>query len=126
MKILLISFCGLLTFLILGLLVQSYLDDSADFLNQKLAKVEPEIQSHNWKQSLIILKSIENSWKKTKPFWAVLTNHKEMDLIEEALIKTIKAVSCKSYTDALINLSVLRDFINHIPEKERFSIVNVF
>ena len=126
MKIWLISLCGLLTFLILGLLVQSYLDQSADFLSRKLTGVEPDLKSLNWDQALNKLDSFAKAWKRTKPFWAVLTNHKEMDLIEEALIKTTKAVSTESYTDALINLSVLRNFIKHIPDKERLSIVNVF
>ncbi len=126
MKVWIISLCGLLSFLAAGYLVQTYLDKSADRLNQKLAAVEPDLTIMDWGQSLQKLKSIQKNWEKTKPFWAVLTNHKEMDLIEEALIKTIRAVSSKSYADARINLGVLRDFIDHIPERERFSIVNVF
>lgn len=126
MKVWIISLFGLFVFLILGFSIQSYLYDSADFLNQKLAKVEPDLENNNWEPALMKLKSLENAWAKTKPIWAVLINHKEMDLIEETLNKTIKAVFCKSYTDALINLSVLRDFIRHIPEKERFSMVNIF
>lgn len=126
MKVWILSLCGLLAFLVLSNLVQRYLDESAGRLNQKLAAIEPDLEAQNWDQSLLKLKSIQNTWEKTKIFWAVLTNHKEMDLIEEALIKTIKAVSSESYADARISLGVLRDFIKHIPEKERFSIVNVF
>ena len=126
MKVWILSLCGLLSFLIVGYLVQTYLGKSAARLNQKLAAVEPDLAARNWDQSLKKLKSVQNDWKKIKPFWAVLTNHKEMDLVEEALIKTIKAISSKSYPDARINLGVLRDFINHIPERERFSIVNIF
>lgn len=126
MKVWILSLCGLLAFLVLSNLVQRYLDESAGRLNQKLAAIEPDLEAQNWDQSLLKLKSIQNTWEKTKIFWAVLTNHKEMDLIEEALIKTIKAVSSESYADAWINLGALRDFIKHIPEKERFSIVNVF
>lgn len=126
MKIWLFALCGFLTFIIFGLLVQSYLDQSADFLNRELTGVEPDIQSLNWDQARPKLDSFAKAWKKTKPFWAVLTNHNEMDLIEEALIRTNQAISSKSYPDALINLRVLRNFINHIPDKERFSIVNIF
>lgn len=126
MKVWIISLCGLLIFLFLGFSVQSYLYESADFLNQKLAEIEPDLKTGNRELALTKLKSFARAWAKTKSIWAVLTNHEEMDLIEEALTKTTRAVSCKSYTDALINLSVLRDFIRHIPEKERFSIVNIF
>lgn len=126
MKVWILSLCGLLSFLIVGYFVQTYLNESANRLNQKLVTIEPDLAARDWDQSLKKLKSVQNSWEKTKPFWAVLTNHKEMDLVEEALIKTIKAISSKSYPDARINLGVLRDFIKHIPERERFSLVNVF
>lgn len=107
-------------------MVQSYLDRSADFLNRKLSEIEPYLKSLNWNQTDIKLKSFTKDWERTKLYWAVIINHKEMDLIEEALLKTIQAVAGESYIDALINLSVLRNFIKHIPEKERFSIVNIF
>lgn len=126
MKVWLITLCGLLAFLILSLMIQSYLDQSADFLSRKLSEIEPDIKSLNWNQTDIKLKSFTKDWERTKLYWAVITNHKEMDLIEEALLKTIQAVAGGSYTDALINLSVLKNFIKHIPEKERFSIVNIF
>lgn len=126
MKVWLISLYGLLIFLVLSLMVQSYLDQSADLLSRKLTGVEPDLKSLNWDQTDNKLKSFTKDWEKTKLYWAVITNHKEMDLIEEALLKTTQAVSSESYTDALINLSVLRNFIKHIPEKERFSIVNIF
>lgn len=126
MKVWILSLCGLLAFLIIGDLVQTYLSKSADRIDQQLGAIEMNLKARNWHKTLTGLKSVRNAWEKTKPFWAVLTNHKEMDLIEEALTKTIKAVSSMSYTDAQINLGVLRDFIKHIPEREQFSIENVF
>lgn len=126
MKVWILSFCCLLSFLYAGYLVQSSLDRTADRLNQQLEEVELKLVAGDWDQSLLELNVLRNSWEKSKSFWAMLTNHKEMDLIEEALIKTIKAISCKSYADALIHLGSLRDSIEHIPEKERFSLVNVF
>jgi hypothetical protein len=126
MKVWLLSLCCLLFFLVGGYLVQSSLDRMADRLNQELSEVELELNSGDWNQSLLQLLAFKKNWEKVKSYWAILTNHKEIDLIEEALTKTIRAVSYKCYTDAMINLGTLRDSIKHIPEKERFSLVNVF
>ncbi len=126
MKVWLLSLCFLLFFLIGGYQVQSSLNRIADQLNQQLGEVELKLSSKDWDQSLSKLNSFRKNWEKIKPYWAVLSNHKEIDLLEESLTKTIGATSCKSYVDALIHLSVLRDSIKHIPEKERFSLINVF
>lgn len=126
MKVWLLSLCCLLAFLCAGYLIQSSLDRTADQVNQQLDEVELELQARDWDKSLRKLKTVQNNWEQIKPNWAILTNHKEMDLIEEALIKTIRAILCRSYHDAMINLGSLRDGIKHIPERERFSLVNVF
>ena len=126
MKAWLLSLCGLSAFLIAGYLVQSSLNQTANRLDRQLAEVEEKLAAGDWDQVSSGLKKVQNTWEQAKTFWAVVTNHKEMDLIEEALIKTIKASSCKSYADAAINLGALRQFIKHIPERERFSMVNIF
>lgn len=126
MKVWLISLGCLFSFLVVGYLVQSSLDRTADRLNQQLDVVEAKLIARDWDQSLRELDRLRKVWDEVKPYWAVLINHKEMDLIEEALIKTIKAISSESYADARIHLGLLRGFIKHIPERERFSLVNIF
>ena len=126
MKIWFYTLCFLLTFLAAGYLAQSSLDRTAKHLDHKLGEVELNLRAGNWDKSLQILTKVSQSWEKTKPYWAVLTNHKEIDLIDEALTKTLSSFSGKSYIDALIHLDTLRDSIKHIPEKERLSLVNVF
>lgn len=126
MKIWFSSLCCLFIFLAAGYLAQASLDQTARHLDHKLAEVELNLHAGNWDQSLRSLNQVSQSWNKTKPYWAVLTNHNEIDLIDEAFTKTVSSFSAKSYIDALIHLSALRDSIKHIPEKERLSLVNVF
>lgn len=126
MKAWLLSLCGLTAFLIAGSLVQSSLNRTANRLDRQLAEVEEKLAAGDWEQVSSGLKKVQNTWDQTKTYWAIVTNHREMDLIEEALIKTIKASSSKSYADTVINLGALRQSIKHIPERERFSTVNIF
>ena len=126
MKVWLLTLGCLISFLFGSYLVQSWLERTADQFNQQLDEVELNLNAGDWDQSLLSLKKVRKNWEKVKPYWAILTNHKEIDLIEESLIKTLRAASCKSSTDALINLSILRHSIKHIPEKERLSLENVF
>ena len=126
MKVWLLSLGCLIFFLYGSCLIQSSLDRTADRLNQQLGEIELELIARDWKQTLLKLNTFQQNWEKVKPYWAILTNHNEMDLVEEALIKTIRATLCRSYNDAMINLGSLQDGIKHIPERERFSFVNVF
>jgi len=126
MKIWFSSLCCLFTFLAAGYLAQASLDRTARQLDHKLDEAELNVRAGNWDQSLQILNNAKQSWDKAKPFWAVLTNHKEIDLIDEALTKTLSAASGKSYIDTLIHIETLRDSIKHVPEKERLTLINVF
>ena len=105
MKAWLLSLCGLSAFLIAGYLVQSSLNQTARIaFDRQLAEVEEKLAAGDWDQVTSGLKKVSKYfWDQTK-FWAVVTNHKEMDSNRRGLaVKRSKASSCKSYADAAIN-----------------------
>ena len=126
MRTWLLAMLGLIIFSCIGLLVQTYLEKSTSALDQKLSQVERDIQNHRWDEGLKNLSSIKHSWGENKPFWAVLLNHHEIDLIDQAMVRTIKTISAQSKTDAHIELGVLRQLLQHIPEREELNLINIF
>jgi hypothetical protein len=67
----------------------------------------------------------KKEWQKTKLLWAMLIIHREIDSIDEALIRSMKATQSKNYSEALIELNILKHYFKHIPEREKFSLVNI-
>jgi hypothetical protein len=126
MRVWLISLFGLLVFIGISLWVQYYLEVNTNRLEQKLNRVETSLNSQQWDQADSGLKTVHKTWQKIKPIWSLLLLHSEIDSIDEAMVRTINAVASQNISNARIELGSLQQFVKHIPEREKFSLVNVF
>ena len=125
MKIWLISMAGLIIFIGLAVWVQYNIQNTSGQLDQTLKKVAISLTHKHWDQTLERLQAIKHSWQKIKPLWAMLLHHSEIDSIDQALIRTMKTTQSKNYSEAQMELGSLQYFIRHIPEREKFSLVNI-
>lgn len=126
MKVWFYTLLGLIIFCAVSLGVQRYIQTSADSLTHRLQEVRTALQQKNWGQSATSLRGIQEKWNKTKPYWAILIRHLEIDAIDQALIRSEKAVESRSYPESLMELGGLNQLIKHVPEREKLSLVNVF
>ena len=121
-----VAMIGLILFISLGIYTQNQLVKTSLHFTKEIEKIDALIEQQQWKAALRKLIVFQNQWKKTKPFWAMLIIHREIDSIDEALIRTKKAVQSKKTSETQMELSSLKHYIQHIPERERFSLVNIF
>ncbi len=126
MKVWVIAMIGLILFIGLGIYTQNQLVKTSLHFTKEIKKIDVLIEQQQWKPASKKLFVFQNQWKKTKPFWAMLIIHREMDSIDEALVRTKKAVQSKNASEAQMELGSLKHYIQHIPERERFSLVNIF
>ena len=126
MRVWLLTMAGLVLFIIAAFLVQSNLEKTTRHLNVQLEKASSALQARQWPQSKQALKALDQDWKRTRPYWAILLNHKEIDAIEQALTRTQKAVESRSFDLATVEIGTLKYFLDHIPERERLNAINVF
>lgn len=102
------------------------LKNDAKNLEAKIINVEDSTKKEDWKMAETNLSSVLDEWPKVESKWSVLLDHAEIDNIEDALIKVDSYIKAKDASSALAELASLKNFINHIPKKEAFSIKNVF
>jgi hypothetical protein len=126
MKVWISAMIGLALFIGLGIYVQIRLEKTSLNFTKETKELDTVLKDQQWQPALKKLTQFENKWKKTKPFWAMLIIHREMDSIDEALIRTKKAIQSKNASEAQMELGSLEHYIQHIPERERFSLVNIF
>jgi hypothetical protein len=126
MKAWLIAMAGLVLFIGLALLIQYHIQATADQFEYSIQKATTTLNQHQWQSTSAIIQQIKTRWQKTKLLWAMLIIHREIDSIDQALIRSAKAVQSKNYSEALIELGSLRHSIQHIPEREKFSLMNIF
>lgn len=125
MKVWLFTISGLVIFIILGLINQLFLEKNTHQLATRLQQVEKAIENKKWHQAIQGLNSLQKKWHKIKPVWSLLLNHREIDSIDQSLIRTRRAVQSHDDSNAWIEQGSLIEYIEHIPKREEFSLVNI-
>jgi len=109
-----------------GIFMTNALSRSSKELGGKITEIEKYAQSENWNKALESLDSFKDDWEKTKPTWSMLIDHAEIDNIETSLSRLSKYVELRQSLFATAEISTLKQFIDHIPKKESFTLENIF
>lgn len=108
-----------------GILVPVSIAKNAVELETILLEVEASIRTGNWDSAENKLNDFNTLWKKTEIKWSMITDHFEIDNINEALSRLESYVKEKETVPALGEGAEARQYIRHIPEKESFLLKNV-
>lgn len=95
-------------------------------LEQSIDQIEKNTQAENWIQAENTVNQVNKIWSEVKGTWASLIDHEEIDNIDVTLSRLQILIQAKDIPSALSEAAALKKFINHIPDKERLSIRNVF
>ncbi|NLP14204.1 MAG: DUF4363 family protein [Clostridium sp.] len=102
------------------------LSKDSEKLESFIDMIEISTQNGNWATAENHLSSLKTEWHKAENAWAVLLDHIEIDNIDTSIMRVSKYVETRNVPMALSEIAVLKQYIKHIPEKESFSLKNVF
>jgi hypothetical protein len=125
MKTWLFSLLSFILIILLGLFSQYYLRQSSNRLIGRIDRIDPLIAAGKWERTARRLDALRQDWRRAEPFWAVLIHHQEIDNIDNALIKLVKAVYGQDSPGSRMSSGELRHFLQHIPQRESFTLVNI-
>lgn len=125
LKILALS--AILLVLVIGtsIFTLNTLSKNALELEQQINEIESYTINKDWSNAEKCLSSIKEDWDRVEKTWALLLDHMEIDNIEISLIKMAEYIKTKDYTLAMAEISTLKQYVKHIPEKEGFSLKNL-
>lgn len=126
MKPLMIIIAATLIIVVSGWLSLSALDSESERMDHQLKELKSEIENQDWTAAEDKLEEFHSKWDKTSKLWSMLVDHYEIDNIELVLSQLASFVKTKDRSEALSQLSSLRTFVKHIPEKEAFRLKNIF
>jgi len=98
---------------------------TAERLDQQIASIERNTRNERWEDASKELQDFLKDWEKIEPGWALLLDHSEVDNIDSTLTRMERYIETRDISSALAEISTLRHFIRHIPEKETFSLKNI-
>jgi predicted PurR-regulated permease PerM len=124
-KVLTVVFVLAVVIVAAGIIVNKTFASSADKIDHHIENVEHSASSGDWSGAEKNLSNIKNDWSKTQDLWAVLLDHAEMDNIDATLSKLEKYIKSQDKALTLGEASLLRLYVKHIPEKEKFNLSNI-
>lgn len=111
-----------------SLYIQNFLKDTSMPLISKLQEIKEDIENRNIDNKEVKEKSEEvyKEWEDISGKWAIIVLHDEMDLIEMALIKMNSNIKMGNAEDSIQELETSIFLLEHIGEKEKTSLKNIF
>lgn len=97
-------------------------EDIIDTLEIIREKVEKEC----WETVSDDLDRLEKQWEKADAWWTPLMDHREIDLLEQTLVRAIQNIEVKQKNEALVEIVLAKRMTRKIKEKEQPSIKNIF
>jgi hypothetical protein len=125
MKTWLVALISFLFFIMLGLFSHNYLKQSSSRLCHQIDRIDRTVTAHQWPMADKQLAGIGQRWRRIAPIWAIFIHHQEIDNIENALVRLDKAIRSQDYPGSLMSSGELRHFLQHIPQREDFTMVNI-
>ena len=112
------------------LLINRILESSTDELVNSLKTLKEHVieakESENREDIIDEMSDMENNWEKTSELWAIFVVHQEIDNIEQALIKTKAMIRDGNIEDAIPEIDTAIFFVEHVKQRERLSLKNIF
>ncbi len=120
-SILIIIFAG-------SIIIQMYLNKTSALLIDKLENIKSDIENEKFDREKVSKKAEEmySEWEKINEKWSVIILHDEIDLIETALIKMKAEIKSGKIEDSMAEIDTSIFLLNHIKEKEKTSLKNIF
>lgn len=131
-KELIIVIIIVIAIIIIDTITQSYTRDSFEKINNELEKIKEIInkiddQEKNSQQELQEkIKIMEEDWKIINRKTAFYIEHEELEKVNASVIKFKSYIQLEEYTEAIPELENCKYILDHIREKEKMQIINLF
>jgi len=123
---------SIIVFIVIGLIVfggvytQRYLDRTADQLAAQVEKIIEAAEQEKWQESREAYLRFSENWDNVRKNWAMFIDHLEIDNIEMKLTRGRSYIEAKDATNAGAEFADAIMLLEHIPERERLTLYNIF
>jgi len=107
-------------------LSQSLLEKDSRKLEITIDKVIKSTENEDWESAQTEIEKLKEEWRSVMKLWSPLVDHHEIDNIDITLLKLKPLIDTKDKSTALSEATALKEYITHIPEKEKLNISNLF
>lgn len=97
----------------------------SDILCSHMDKTRIYVMEENWEKARLEVAKIKELWDKERSFWRLTINDEELEEISLSLAKLREYVELKEQTDTIGELAFIRQLVEDITNRSKFSLINV-
>lgn len=123
-----ISIVIIIAIVILNCITQNYTRYSVDKMSENLEEIRKEIMDENLENKAIAEKAsnTHKEWNELKKMLACYLEHDELEKIETELVSMSSYIEKEEYSEALASVDKGVYILEHLREKEKFTLINIF
>lgn len=104
----------------------NYLYNSSQKLVGMLENLKQQVEENNTENLKQEVDKVYSEWQETEEKWAIIVLHSELDLIETSFVRMKAQIETEELTKSIEEIDASIFLLNHICEKEKFHLKNVF
>lgn len=110
----------------LDILTNNYTSNAADVISIKLDELKQEVEKENTEDIANKTSEILNKWKEYYNILAYYIEHDELEKVDTELTKLKADQEVQKYDDCINEIETTKFILNHIKDKEKFTIQSIF
>ncbi len=106
----------------------NYLNDSSQKMVSMLEDLKQKVghKENNMEELKTEVEKVYDEWENTEKKWAFIVLHSELDLIETSFVKMKAQIEEGELKKSMEEIETSIFLVNHISEKEKFCLKNIF
>jgi len=100
--------------------------ESSRRLTGYIEEIEKKTENGEWEQALDTVEKVREDWEKTQKIWCMLIDHTEIDNVNSSMSKLARLIEYREKALALSEVSTLKEYVDHIPDRLALNIENIF
>ena len=89
-----------------------------DDLHSSLERVEAATRAENWEAARQAAQHLDRQWVKANAFWSPLMDHRELNTVDEVVVRVVKLTEQRMRRELLVELGVALRLIHRLKETE--------
>lgn len=125
MKHLILATVLVIIVLVGSFFMYKYIENVSDEFSKTIEEVESSINKNSWKDAKLLFDKFHKQWEPNAKLWMLVIGHEEIDHIEKSLIESTIYIR-EENKEALVELELLKYYLQHINQKEQIRLNNIF
>lgn len=115
----------MIALVVTGVLLEQAMNRETDRILQLIHRVEDAVLAGKFDDAEALLTEVEQQWDRADRFWCMIVYHHDMDHVRDSLVRLRQHIRFHDSHLSLVEISTAVQLIDHIPQKEAFSLESV-